>query len=81
MPRFKPDEQDQIMILPINFKEQIGEGTFEYVLNDIINNHVDLSILTIIIRMIKKEQRHIFLQFYLKQFYMDIQKAYYPQGK
>ena len=31
MPRFKPDEQDQIMILPINFKEQIGEGTFEYV--------------------------------------------------
>ena len=31
--------------LVVNFKEQLVPGTFEYAINDIIDNHVDLSIL------------------------------------
>jgi len=45
MPRFKPNEQDQMMFLSIIFHEQIIAGTFEYALNDIINNYIDSSIL------------------------------------
>lgn len=44
MPRYKPDEQDQLIMLPIDFSEQILPGTFEYAINDIINNHTDLSV-------------------------------------
>jgi transposase len=44
MPRYKPNEQDQMMMLPINFAEQILPGTLEYAINDIIDNHTDLSI-------------------------------------
>jgi transposase len=43
MPRYKPNEQDQMMMLPINFHEQLLAGTFEYTINDIIDNHIDLS--------------------------------------
>jgi len=44
MPRFKPNEQDQMMFLPIIFHEQIIAGTFEYALNDIIDKNVNLTI-------------------------------------
>lgn len=44
MPRYKPNEQDQLMILPIDFSEQILPGTLEYAINDIIDNHLDLSL-------------------------------------
>ena len=43
MPRYKPNEQEQLMMLPIDFSEQLLPGTFEYALNDIIDNHTDLS--------------------------------------
>jgi transposase len=44
MPRYKPNEQDQMMMLPVNFSKQLLPGTFEYVINDIIDNHTDLSL-------------------------------------
>ena len=44
MPRYKPNEQGQLMLLPINFSEQLLPGTFEYAINDIIDNHTDLSL-------------------------------------
>jgi len=44
MPRYKPNEQDQLMLLPINFSDQLLPGTFEYAINDIIDNHTDLSL-------------------------------------
>ena len=44
MPRYKPNEQDQMMLIPVNFSEQLIPGTFEYAINDIIDNHTDLSV-------------------------------------
>jgi len=44
MLRYKPNEQGQLMLLPVNFSEQLLPGTFEYAINDIIDNHTDLSL-------------------------------------
>jgi transposase len=44
MPRYKPNDQDQMMMLPVNFSEQIMPGTLEYAINDIIDNHTNLSV-------------------------------------
>ena len=45
MPNFKHFSNDQMEFMVVNFKEQLAVGTFEYAVNDIIENHIDLSIL------------------------------------
>jgi transposase len=44
MPRFKPYSYDQTKLIPLSLSEQIQEGTFEYALNYIVDNHIDLSV-------------------------------------
>ena len=42
MPRYKERSQNNIMI-PINLSEQLLSGTFEFTLNELIDNQIDLS--------------------------------------
>jgi len=44
MARYKEYSYDQGKLIPIDFKEQILPGTFEYALNHIIDHELDLSI-------------------------------------
>jgi len=43
MPRYKPYSYDQAKLLPVSFEKQILPGTFEYTLNHLIDNEIDLS--------------------------------------
>ena len=45
MPRFKEYNQGQTVLLPISFDRQIRPGTFEYTLNYLVDEKLDLSIL------------------------------------
>ena len=45
MAKYKYFNNSQMEFLVVNFKEQLVLGTFEYAINDIIDKHVDLSIL------------------------------------
>jgi transposase len=44
MPRFIPFNYDQITMVAINFKDQLQPGTFEYAINHLIDEKLDLSI-------------------------------------
>ena len=44
MPRFKQYNQGQTVLLPISFDRQILPGTFEYTLNYLVDEKLDLSI-------------------------------------
>jgi transposase len=44
MARYKEYSYDQGKLIPIHFKEQILPGSFEYTLNYLIDNEVDLSV-------------------------------------
>lgn len=44
MARYKPYSYDQSKLIPIYFADQILPGTFEYALNHIVDNELDLSI-------------------------------------
>ncbi len=44
MPRYKPTNFDQITLIPVDFKSQLSPGTFEYTLDYLIENKLDLSI-------------------------------------
>jgi len=41
--RYKEKSQDNVMV-PINLKAQLLPGTFEFTLNEIVDNHLDLSL-------------------------------------
>ena len=43
MAKYKHFDNKQMEFLVVNFKEQLVPGTFEYALNDIIENRIDLS--------------------------------------
>jgi len=45
MANYKYFSNDQMEFMVVNFKEQLIPETFEYTINDIIDNHIDLSIL------------------------------------
>jgi len=42
MPRFKERSQNNLFI-PVNLKEQLLPGTFEFTINEVIDNHLDLT--------------------------------------
>jgi transposase len=44
MPRFKPYDYRQTVMLPIDFEQQILPGTFEYSLHYLVENELDLSL-------------------------------------
>ena len=44
MPRFKPYDTSQNLLLPINLAEQLVPGTFEHTLNYLVNHEIDTSI-------------------------------------
>ena len=44
MPRFKEYNQQQTVLLPVSFDRQILPGTFEYTLNYLVDEKLDLSI-------------------------------------
>jgi len=43
MPRFKPYSYEQMLMIPVDLKSQLQPGTFEFALNEIIDE-MDLSI-------------------------------------
>ena len=44
MPRFKPYDYRQTVMLPIDFEQQILPGTFEYSVHYLVDNELDLSL-------------------------------------
>jgi transposase len=44
MARYKDYNYDQSKLLPINFSEQILPGSFEYTVNYLVDNELDLSV-------------------------------------
>ena len=44
MARYKETEMEQGLIIPVNLYEQLIPGTYEYTLNDLIDNKIDLSV-------------------------------------
>src|SRR5919109_5359331 len=44
MARYKHYEYGQMKLLPVSFEQQILPGTFEYTLNELIDNEVDLTV-------------------------------------
>ena len=43
MAKFKDYSYDQTVMIPVNYKKQLQPGTFEYTLNKLINEEIDLS--------------------------------------
>jgi hypothetical protein len=43
MARYKPYDLDQGKFIPVSFRDQILPGSFEYSLNEIVDEHVDLT--------------------------------------
>ena len=44
MPRYKPYEYDQLMMVPVYLEEQLMPGTLEYTIHEVIEERVDTSI-------------------------------------
>lgn len=44
MARYKPYDVDQGKFTPVSFDRQILPGRFEYVLNELVEHHIDLSL-------------------------------------
>lgn len=44
MARFKPYNYDQVTLLPINFRQQILPGSFEWALDHIVDKRLDLTV-------------------------------------
>lgn len=44
MAKYKPYSSAQGQFIPVYFKKQIQKGTFEYTLNYLVDNELDLSI-------------------------------------
>src|SRR3972149_2976138 len=43
MARYKPCDVHQDKFIPVSFRDQILPGSFEYSLNEIVDQHIDLS--------------------------------------
>jgi transposase len=44
MARFKHYDYEQTKMIPLRFADQIQPGTFEYTLNHVVDNELDLSV-------------------------------------
>ena len=43
MARYKPYDVKQVTLVPVSFQEQILPGSFEYALNEIVDEHIDMT--------------------------------------
>jgi len=43
MARYKPYDVKQVTLVPVSFQDQILSGSFEYALNEIVNEHIDMT--------------------------------------
>jgi len=43
MARYQPYDINQVTLIPVLFKDQILAGSFEYALNEIVDQHIDLG--------------------------------------
>ena len=44
MAKYKPYNYDQMVMLPINLKEQLEPGTLEYAIHELVEKKIDTSI-------------------------------------
>ena len=44
MAKFKPSNEDQLVMLPISLQDQLVPGTLEHTLSQLVEKHVDLSV-------------------------------------
>ncbi len=44
MARYKPYDLKQLKMIPLSYADQIVEGSFEHALNEIVEEHLDLSL-------------------------------------
>jgi transposase len=44
MAKFKPYNYDQMVMLPLSLQNQLVPGTLEYTINELVENHIDLSV-------------------------------------
>ena len=44
MAKFKPCNEDQLVMLPISLQNQLVPGTLEYTLSELVDKHLDLSV-------------------------------------
>lgn len=44
MARYKPYKYDQMVLVPLSFQDQLEPGSFEYTLNELVEQHLDLSV-------------------------------------
>jgi transposase len=44
MARYKPYDVKQVTLVPVSFPDQILPGSFEYALNEIVDEHIDMTV-------------------------------------
>jgi transposase len=44
MAKYKPYNYDQMVMIPISLSDQLEPGTLEYTINELVENHIDLSV-------------------------------------
>ncbi|WP_246237572.1 hypothetical protein [Caldichromatium japonicum] len=44
MPKFKPCNYDQMVMLPISLENQILPGSLEHTIHEVVEKHMDLSV-------------------------------------
>ncbi len=44
MAKFKPYDPDQVILLPVSLQNQIVPGSLEHTINELVENHIDLSL-------------------------------------
>jgi hypothetical protein len=44
MAKFKPCNEDQLVMLPISLQDQLVPGTLEHTLSQLVEKHIDLSV-------------------------------------
>ncbi|HEY5955476.1 MAG TPA: hypothetical protein VIV60_02935 [Polyangiaceae bacterium] len=44
MARFKHYDMNQTKMIPVSYADQVLEGSFEHALNEIVEEHLDLSV-------------------------------------
>ena len=44
MAKYKPNNEDQMVMLPISLQDQLVPGTLDYTINEVVEKHIDLSV-------------------------------------
>jgi hypothetical protein len=44
MAKFKPCNEDQMVMLPISLQDQLVPGTLEHTISQLVEKHLDLSV-------------------------------------